>query len=568
MNLFHRMRKEDRAFCIRVKGSFASPCNRWWLSQDSFRRIALIVLLACHLWGQNSALKFRVSGKVVNAVNGQPIANAEVWLGNADKFETTQQKLLTGDDGTFGFAVANPGKYTISGQANGFRRQGFEQHGMYSSAIVVKAGLNTENIVFRLRPDARLMGIVEDDDHEPIGGATIYLFRTDTSFGLTQTFLEGQTSSDDRGRYRFAHLERGVYYLAVSASPWFSELLQQADVAGAAVPSQKPEFDVAYPTTFYPGVTDLAAASQIALKEGEDSTADFTLSPVPALRVTVDYANATGQKPTNVQLRQKFFDTEINATGLRQSSVNDSFEIRGAPPGRYALQLVTVGPSNIQSVRSTLINLTEDTELDPESAPVVTPIHGVVRMQGGLKLKQQGYVRLWNSRDGEVLESSISDKGEINFATDFLTPGTYSVYAMNGPNSIVSSLKATGAQVVGQSVQITGSKPIELEIGMGSPLSKITGTVQRDKEPVVGAMILLVPEDSEINLPKFRRDQSDSDGTFTLQDVLPGRYWVMAIEDGWDLEWANLSLLKKRLEHAQKIVVQATKSYPIVLEVE
>jgi hypothetical protein len=139
---------------------------------------------------------------------------------------------------------------------------------------------------------------------------------------------------------------------------------------------------------------------------------------------------------------------------------------------------------------------------------------------------------------------------------------------MNGPNSIVSSLKATGAQVVGQSVQITGSRPIELEIGIASPLSKITGTVRRDKEPVVGAMILLVPEDSEINLPKFRRDQSDSDGTFTLQDVLPGRYWVMAIEDGWDLEWANLSLLKKRLEHAQKIVVQATKSYPIVLEVE
>lgn len=568
MNLLHTMRKEKRAFCVRAWRSFASPDSRWRLSLDAFAPIVLIVFLACNLWGQKTPAKFRVSGKVVNAVNGHPLANVEVWLGNADQFETTQQKLLTREDGAFAFTVADPGKYTISAQANGFRRQGFEQHGMYSSAIVVKADLNTENIVFRLRPDARLTGTVEDDDHEPIGGATVYLFRTDTSFGLTQTSLEGQTSSDDRGRYRFAHLEPGVYYLAVSASPWFSELLQQADVAGASVPSQKPEFDIAYPTTFYPGVTDVASASQIALNEGEDSTADFTLSPVPALRVTVDYANATGQKPTNVQLQQRFFNTEINAAGLRQFSEDDSFEIRGAAPGRYALELNSVGASNIQSERSTLINLTEDAEVDPESASLVTPIHGVVRMPGGLKQKQQGYVRLWNSRTGEVLESTISDKGEINFATEFLIPGTYSVYAMNGLNSIVSSLKATGAQVAGQTVQITSGRRVELEIQMASTLSKITGMVRRDEKPVVGAMILLVPEDAEINLPKFRRDQSDSDGTFTLQDVLPGRYSVMAIEDGWDLEWANLTLLKKRLEHAKKIEIGTAKTYQTVLDLE
>lgn len=568
MNLFHRVGKEDSAVGVRLWRSFASPDSRWRCSADDFARIALIVLLACNLWGQKASAKFRVSGRVVNAVNGHPLAGAEVWLGNADQFETTQQKLLTGDDGAFAFTVADPGKYTISGQANGFRRQGFEQHGMYSSAIVVNAELNTGNIVFRLRPDARLTGTIEDDDHEPIGGATIYLFRTDTSLGLTETSLQGQTSSDDRGRYRFAHLEPGVYYLAASASPWFSELLQQADVAGASVPSQKPEFDIAYPTTFYPGVTDVTAASQIALNEGEDSTADFTLSPVPALRVKVDYANAGGQRPTNVQLQQRVFNTEINAVGLRQSSADDSFEIRGAAPGRYALQLISVGPSNIQSERSTLINLTEDADVDPESASVVTPIHGVVRMPGGLKPKQQGYVRLWNSRAGEVLESTISDKGEINFATDFLTAGTYSVYAMNGLNSIVSSLKATGAQVAGQTVQITGGKPVELEIQMASTRSKVTGVVRRHEKPVVGAMILLVPEDAEISLPKFRRDQSDSDGTFTLQDVLPGRYSVMAIEDGWDLEWANLTLLKKRLEHAKRIEIGASKSYETVLDLE
>jgi hypothetical protein len=81
-------------------------------------------------------------------------------------------------------------------------------------------------------------------------------------------------------------------------------------------------------------------------------------------------------------------------------------------------------------------------------------------------------------------------------------------------------------------------------------------------------MILLVPENAEMNLPKFRRDQSDSDGTFALRDVLPGCYRMLAIDDGWELEWANLSLLKNRLEHAQKIEVQPNKTYQTILNVE
>jgi hypothetical protein len=218
--------------------------------------------------------------------------------------------------------------------------------------------------------------------------------------------------------------------------------------------------------------------------------------------------------------------------------------------------------------RSAVVNLTTDTELDPASTSSVMPIRGVVHMEGGLDLKQQAFVRLWNNRTDEVLDSQVGEKGQINFDSGFLTPGRYSVYAINGENSIVSSVKATGAQVVGQTVQIAGGKPVELEISMSNSLAKINGTARRDDKPVAGAMILLVPENAEMNLPKFRRDQTDSDGTFTLRDVLPGRYRMLAIDDGWELEWANLSLLKNRLEHAQKIEAQPNKTYQTILDVE
>jgi hypothetical protein len=526
-----------------------------------------LLLASAHLCAQHVPTKFRVSGKVVNAVNGHALAGAEVWFGKAEKFEATQQKLLTTDDGAFTFMVADPGKYLLAGQANGFRRQGFEQHGMYVSAIVVGAGLNTGNVVFRLRPDARVRGVIEDDDHEPVQGATIYLFRTDVSFGLRQTSLAEQTVSDDRGRYRMAHLEPGCYYLVVSASPWFTGMLQSLDAAGNSALPQKSEFDVAFPTTFYPNVTDPALASQIALNEGDDFTADFTLNTEPALRVRVNHINAEPQQFLSETLHQTIFGIEINEPGQRQMLADDSQEIRGVAPGRYVLEIVSADPSS-RPKRAMLLNLTADAEVDPDSMSAAPSIHGKVQMDGGSGWPQQGIVRLWNSRTDEVLQSQIGERGLIQFDVDFLTPGPYSVYAITGENSIVSSLKAKGALVVGQTVQITGGRPVELEISLSNSLSKINGTAKRDGKPIAGAMILLVPEAAEINLPKFRRDQSDSDGTFTLRDVLPGRYRMLAIDDGWDLEWANLSLLKNRLEHAQKIEVELNKTYQTVLNAE
>jgi len=68
-------------------------------------------------------------------------------------------------------------------------------------------------------------------------------------------------------------------------------------------------------------------------------------------------------------------------------------------------------------------------------------------------------------------------------------------------------------------------------------------------------MIVLVPQDPRNNLPLFRRDQSDSDGTFTLSNVVPGQYSVLAIANGWDLEWANPNVLQPYLKSSQTIQV-------------
>jgi hypothetical protein len=52
-----------------------------------------------------------------------------------------------------------------------------------------------------------------------------------------------------------------------------------------------------------------------------------------------------------------------------------------------------------------------------------------------------------------------------------------------------------------------------------------------------------------------RRDQSDSDGSFSLRDVAPGHYTVVAIEDGWELDWAQPEALARYLPRGIGVTV-------------
>src|SRR5215472_13548147 len=108
----------------------------------------VLFVLGAPLAAQNGR-KFLVKGKVVNAMNGHPLAGAEVRIGSADDVGGPQQTMLSTDDGGFAFTVSEAGKYVMSGEARGFRRQGFEQHGVYVSAVAVGPGVNSENMIFR-----------------------------------------------------------------------------------------------------------------------------------------------------------------------------------------------------------------------------------------------------------------------------------------------------------------------------------------------------------------------------------------------------------------------------------
>ena len=105
------------------------------------------------------------------------------------------------------------------------------------------------------------------------------------------------------------------------------------------------------------------------------------------------------------------------------------------------------------------------------------------------------------------------------------------------------SLQATGAAVSANSVTLSPGTSVKLNVRALQADATVSGTALKNGHPCAGAMIVLVPEDSTQSAALFHRDQSDSDGTFTMSPVFPGRYTLLAIENGWDLEWSKLSVL-------------------------
>jgi hypothetical protein len=109
---------------------------------------------------------------------------------------------------------------------------------------------------------------------------------------------------------------------------------------------------------------------------------------------------------------------------------------------------------------------------------------------------------------------------------------------------------------------------VQLEVTMSEGLARVNGTVLRDDKPASETMVLMVPEHSENDATLFRRDQSDSDGTFSLYQVLPGRYIIVAIEKGWELDWQTPAVLRPYLEHGDVVDIAANKTYEVSLKVQ
>jgi hypothetical protein len=108
----------------------------------------------------------------------------------------------------------------------------------------------------------------------------------------------------------------------------------------------------------------------------------------------------------------------------------------------------------------------------------------------------------------------------------------------------------------------TGSS-IEGTVTIVGGLTVFEGVAKHNGKSVPGAMIVMVPNNPEDNSELFRRDQSDLDGAFSLGTGIPGEYTIVAIENGWDLNWSQPGVIAHYVEKGRKITVAPTAQEPV-----
>lgn len=511
-----------------------------------------------------------IAGVVVNSLTGQPVPSARVAIARVTQGENRDisQAVTTGADGRFRFTGVSRGKYSMMASARGFSIQFFEHHDPYATAVAVGPGVDSTNLVFHLEPDASIDGTVTDDNNEPIQYAMVRLFQRSTEEGVRKTEPMSQGQTDDTGHYHIGHLEPGTYYLGVTARPWYAQdtgysRSMMGDRDALRNQNDASSLDMTYPMTFYSGAEDSSEATPLQLTPGEHATADVSMRAVPSLHLRIH----TGAADSPVIGRMIFprvwrrvFDGYLDSVGNAPDSwvAPGVIEVSGLAPGQYVVEIpASNGPNEKGGTRGWYreVDLAGDADINISDSAGFASVSGTILFPA--HVPPHASIVLSNATTGESFRSDIDEHGQFDFKSDNVRPARYTMGLEAAEGYSLVRLAATGAKIAGRTLEIGGNANVRISGIATRGAAQVTGTAMREDEPFSGAMIVLVPQDPANNLPLFRRDQSDSDGTFTLSNVVPGQYSVIAIANGWDLEWGNPAVLRPYLKDAPTVQVAA-----------
>lgn len=521
---------------------------------------------------------FTITGRVMNSMTNAPVSGAYVVVTGAWNFNRT---VRAGTDGSFMFTQIPAGRYVLVARRKGYVEQMYLQHEQFTTAILVGPNLNSEELVFPLAPEAVISGEVTDEAGEPMRSAKMLLFREDTEIGRHAKHFKAQQTTDDEGRYRFRSLPSGNYYLAVSAQPWYAEYAQSVGFSFRATSAaQDPgpsnlSLDLSYPITYYPNATDENGAASIRVEPGGSARADMRLLPVPALHIRVEVGDVDPQAYTRAIVEQAIFGTyheeaPVSSRQITPEGAADAGEAgdAGQPSGPVFLELdgLRPGPAVVELMTGTAGKAWQSTEVtksvpvDPTDGQTVDArgiapagVSGVVKLEANASVPLGVNVFLRGASNGTIYRTSAEPGGNFRFS-DRIEPGLYAV-SSGGPGGLqLRSIAANGAKMTGTKIEISVGTDARLTLTLARGVyARVKGIVERGGKPAPGMMVVLIPEDLREST-EYRRDQSDSDGSFSLTQVSPGKYTVVAVRD-WDLEWVKPDVIREYLGDGASVEV-------------
>jgi Carboxypeptidase regulatory-like domain len=505
-----------------------------------------------------SDANFTLSGSVVNSVTGEDVGHALVRVDG-----TWQRTVFADGEGHFQIEGLAAGVVNISAQKPGYFSQQ-ELKGRVNTPVTV--GSNTDAVVLKLTPQSAISGRVTDATGQPIEHVPVRLTAKPLRDGRKHWESRGQQQTDEDGRYRFANLIPGTYYLA--AGPGIDDTLLLAG-------TERPK--TGYASIYYPGVPDLASASPIQLAAGQHAEADFSMSAGPVYRITGSVTGYPPQQAVGFQVFSQSGDDLSLPTNFHGDT--GRFDVDGVPPGGYVVKAFSQADPD-QALRAEAhVNVSASVEnlhlvLGPAiSIPVVVRTESRTSSNQGTSAGgKQGpppvSVRLIPS-DPAVPESYSTvirgSAGTQSVVLQNVDPGKYSVDLMpEGPWYVQSAQYGQTNLLYDDLTVVTAGQVNPMEIVMRDDGATLTGTVKSSDGTAVQASVVVVPQPASKVAAKVS-SSSVQDG-FTFTGLAPGEYLVYAFDYAEGLEYSNPDVLQPYASQAAHVTLTPNQKTQVALD--
>jgi hypothetical protein len=240
-------------------------------------------------------------------------------------------------------------------------------------------------------------------------------------------------------------------------------------------------------------------------------------------------------------------------------------EFGGVAPGHY--QLTQGDPPRVLD-----FDATSSQQVEPDAGVPAVAVSGTLQTATGAPLAGEAVVTLDPADSAQGLKPMVStfSRGAFSFAA--VPAGAWKLRTeVGGLQTTVISITVGGrphagglvtvqdrAQTLVVKVSAGGMRVEGFARKAGAPADGSSSVGWKDGKGLAGVMVLLVPKDAAAFPELERRDQSDSDGSFALRDAAPGEYTVVAIEEGWGLDWTRPEVIGRYLPGGIAVTVTDT----------
>jgi len=515
-----------------------------------------------------------ISGMVVSDDSDQkPVRHVRVTCTGPDSSSTA----ITDDRGRFTFTGLKAGRYMITGVKDAWitTAYGAKRPTRPGSAIPLTDG-QTATIVLKMLHGSAITGHVLDYNNEPAAYTTVSAMRYVILEGTRRLSPFASAVSDDRGVYRIYGLPPGDYYIGAAprdrTAPGSPTELHFLDDRARA------DRTVSFASTYYPGTPIVLQAEPVSLGPAQERDGiDFTLQLVPTARVDGSVTMTDGSLSSSaVQVdliassQATFPGTAFNAIRSTRPGPDGTFRFVDVAPGTYTL--LARGGSPIAWA-------TTEIGVDGDAiAGLALALQPGLTMTGQVKFDA---TRLKPPADLASLRLSLQPVQSLTavnlapaarvidasgrFDIKDIVPGRYrlsvSLPGLGSPgNWFLRSALVNGQDTLDVPVDIRPGETIrDVTVLLSDHPAQLTGTVQNAAGGGANEFtVILFPADQALWLPQSRRTfgvRPSADGAFTFRNLVPGDYFIAAIDDVEPNEWFDPALLQRLMPASMRLTI-------------